>query len=182
MEVIGVVTRGDEAIAAAVALAPDVVLMDYQLPDQDGVAATRALKAAAPNVAVVLLTASNEPSIVVEALAAGASGYVTKHKPLTDIIDAVRAAAVGESVVSSDMLVHLLPRLSGPAPKEHDLTPRESEVLALVADGVSNDEIAAQLFISRNTVRNHVQNLFAKLGVHSRLDAVLTASKAGLLP
>lgn len=184
LDVVAVVNRGADALDAVARSEPNVVLMDYQLPDQDGVTTTRAIKTAHPDVQVVLLTSSTDDQVLVEALEAGASGYVTKHKGSAEVVDAVAAAAAGEVVVSPDMLARLLPRLS-PQPQQHrpgnDLTPRESEVLELMAEGATNDEVADRLFISRNTVRNHVQNILTKLGAHSRLEAVVIATKTGLV-
>lgn len=184
LDVVAVVNKGADALDAVSRSEPDVVLMDYQLPDQDGVSVTRAIKAAHPDVQVVLLTSSTDERVLVEALEAGASGYVTKHKGSAEVVDAVAAAAAGEVVVSPDMLARLLPRLS-PQPQPQrlgdDLTPRESEVLGLMAEGATNDEVADRLFISRNTVRNHVQNILTKLGAHSRLEAVVIATRSGLV-
>lgn len=184
LDVVAVVNRGADALDAVARSEPDVVLMDYQLPDQDGVTTTKSIKDAHPDVQVVLLTSSTDDRVLVEALEAGASGYVTKHKGSAEVVDAVAAAAAGEVVVSPDMLARLLPRLS-PQPQPQrpggDLTPRESEVLELMAEGATNDEVADRLFISRNTVRNHVQNILTKLGAHSRLEAVVIATRSGLV-
>ena len=184
LDVVAVVNRGADALDAVARSEPNVVLMDYQLPDQDGVTTTRAIKTAHPDVQVVLLTSSTDDRVLVEALEAGASGYVTKHKGSSEVVDAVAAAAAGEVVVSPDMLARLLPRLS-PQPQQQrpggDLTPRETEVLELMAEGATNDEVADRLFISRNTVRNHVQNILTKLGAHSRLEAVVIATRTGLV-
>lgn len=181
LEIVGVVGRVTDAVQTAINRRPDVVLMDYELPDGDGVSATRAIKAALPDTKVVLLTSNADEDVLVAALEAGASGYVTKHKPATEVTAAVRAAAGGEMLVSSDMLARLLPRLNRPAPTGYDLTARELEVLELLAAGTPNTELAQRMGISRNTVRNHVQNLLTKLGVHSRLEAVALANREGLL-
>jgi two-component system response regulator DevR len=118
----------------------------------------------------------------VAALEAGASGFVTKHKPAAEVTAAIRAAAGGEMLVSSDMLARLLPRMHEKGTRSgYDLTARELEVLELLAEGTPNHELAARMGISRNTVRNHVQNLLTKLGVHSRLEAVALATREGLL-
>jgi DNA-binding NarL/FixJ family response regulator len=184
LDVVAVVNKGADALDAVARTEPDVVLMDYQLPDQDGVSVTKAIKGAHPDVQVVLLTSSTDDRVLVEALEAGASGYVTKHKGSAEVVDAVAAAAAGEVVVSPDMLARLLPRLS-PQPQAQrlggDLTRRESEVLGLMAEGATNEEVADRLFISRNTVRNHVQNILTKLGAHSRLEAVVIATRTGLV-
>lgn len=183
IEVVGVVGKVEDAVATAASRRPDVVLMDYELPDGDGVRATAAIKAASPHTQVVLLTSNADEDVLVAAIEAGASGYVTKHKPAAEVVAAVRAAADGEMLVSSDMLARLLPRMGRAEPRGggYDLTPRELEVLALLVEGTPNQELAARMGISRNTVRNHVQNLLTKLGVHSRLEAVALASREGLL-
>jgi DNA-binding NarL/FixJ family response regulator len=183
LEVVDVVGRVGDAVAAAMAKKPDVVLMDYELPDGDGVGATRAIKAVVPDAHVVLLTSNADEDVLVSAIEAGASGFVTKHKPAAEVTAAIRAAAGGEMLVSSDMLARLLPRMNRTTERKgaYDLTARELEVLDLLADGTPNQELAARMGISRNTVRNHVQNLLTKLGVHSRLEAVALATREGLL-
>jgi DNA-binding NarL/FixJ family response regulator len=132
---------------------------------------------------VVLLTSNADEDVLVSAIEAGASGFVTKHKPAAEVTAAIRAAAGGEMLVSSDMLARLLPRMNRTTERKgaYDLTARELEVLELLADGTPNQELAARMGISRNTVRNHVQNLLTKLGVHSRLEAVALATREGLL-
>ena len=183
LEVVQIVGRVGDAVAAAMAQRPDVVLMDYELPDGDGVGATRAIKAVVPDTHVVLLTSNADEDVLVAAIEAGASGFVTKHKPAAEVTAAIRAAAGGEMLVSSDMLARLLPRMNrgGGGKAAYDLTAREVEVLELLAEGTPNHELATRMGISRNTVRNHVQNLLTKLGVHSRLEAVALATREGLL-
>jgi DNA-binding NarL/FixJ family response regulator len=157
--------------------------MDYELPDGDGVSAARAIKAVVPDTHVVLLTSNADEDVLVAAIEAGAAGFVTKHKPAAEVTAAIRAAAGGEMLVSSDMLARLLPRMNRAAERKgaYDLTARELEVLELLAEGTPNHELGARMGISRNTVRNHVQNLLTKLGVHSRLEAVALATREGLL-
>ena len=182
LEVVAVVGRVADVVPAALATRPDVVLMDYELPDGDGVGATLAVKAVVPDTHVVLLTSNADEDVLVAAIEAGASGYVTKHKPAAEVTAAVRAAAGGEMLVSSDMLARLLPRMGRAGRRaDYDLTSREQEVLQLLAEGTPNHELATRMGISRNTVRNHVQNLLTKLGVHSRLEAVALATREGLL-
>jgi DNA-binding NarL/FixJ family response regulator len=183
LEVVDVVGRVADGVPAAIAQRPDVVLMDYELPDGDGVSACRAIKAVVPEAKVVLLTSNADEDVLVAAIEAGASGFVTKHKPAAEVMAAIRAAAGGEMLVSSDMLARLLPRMNRQDRKGagYDLTSRELEVLQLLAEGTPNHELAARMGISRNTVRNHVQNLLTKLGVHSRLEAVALATREGLL-
>jgi DNA-binding NarL/FixJ family response regulator len=183
MDVVRTLGRARDVVPSVLELHPDVVLMDYELPDADGVETTAEVKSADPSVHVVLLTASTDESVLVRAIDAGISGYVTKTKPTAEVMGAIRAAVAGDVVVSPDMLVRLLPRLrSRPSPtSRYDLTPREVEVLELLAEGASNEVLVRELGISRNTVRNHVQNLLTKLGVHSRLEAVALATREGLL-
>ena len=183
IEVVGIANSVAAAVSQVAARRPDVVLMDYELPDGDGVSATAAIKAVLPSANVVLLTSNADEDVLVSAIEAGASGYITKHKPAVEVMAAVRAAANGEMLVSSDMLARLLPRVTQRRANKvgHDLTARELEVLELLAEGTPNHELAQRMGISRNTVRNHVQNLLTKLGVHSRLEAVALATREGLV-
>jgi len=183
IDVVGIASSVATAVSETAARKPDVVLMDYELPDGDGVAATATIKAMLPSTQVVLLTSNADEDVLVSAIEAGASGYITKHKPAAEVIAAVRAAADGEMLVSSDMLARLLPRVTQRRATRvgHDLTAREREVLELLVDGTPNNELAERMGISRNTVRNHVQNLLNKLGVHSRLEAVALATREGLV-
>lgn len=144
--------------------------------------AVRQLLEVAPGVPVVLLTATTDERVAARALEAGARGFLTKHKSTSELVDAVRAALAGEVVVSSDVFPKVLAQLGLRANDGSELTGREAEVLELMASGLSNDEIASRLYISRNTVRSHVQHVLQKLGAHSRLEGVLIASRSGLLP
>jgi DNA-binding NarL/FixJ family response regulator len=183
LDVVGIANNVADALSQAGLRRPDVVLMDYELPDGDGVRATAAIKAVLPETNVVLLTSNADEDVLVSAIEAGASGFITKHKPASEVTAAVRAAANGEMLVSSDMLARLLPRIGQRRnnPVSYDLTSRELEVLELLVEGTPNQELATRLGISRNTVRNHVQNLLTKLGVHSRLEAVALAAREGLV-
>jgi DNA-binding NarL/FixJ family response regulator len=172
-----------EAAVDALAGGPDVVLMDYELADGNGVDATRRIKEARPETAVVMLTSFTDEEVLLGAVEAGCSGFLTKHTPATEVVGAVRAAAAGEALISPAMLARLLPRLrSGQHRPGYDLTPRERTVLGLLARAATSEEMASELGISTNTVRNHVQNLLVKLGAHSRLEAVAIAMREGLLP
>jgi two-component system, NarL family, nitrate/nitrite response regulator NarL len=160
----------------------DVVLMDFRLGSEDGVEATRRLVAEWPHVRVVMLTASHDESVMAAALEAGCSGFITKTEPLETVLAAVRGAAIGESVVSPALLGRLLPRLtSRRGGRNPDLTQRELEVLTLMAQGGSNQAIADQLDIARDTVRNHVASILSKLGVNSKLQAVTAGIQRGLI-
>jgi DNA-binding NarL/FixJ family response regulator len=162
---------------------PDVLLLDNRLPDGDGVSAIRELRALRPSMYVVVLTASTAEHILVEALEAGAAGFVSKSRSLAELTSAVLAAAAGEAVISPELLSRLLPRLQrGHRDHNTELTQREREVLVLLAEGLSNAAIAENLTVSIYTVRNHVANLSAKLGAHSKLEVLSIAVRQGLLP
>ena len=172
-----------EARRAVVETAPDVVLLDHQLPDGNGVASIEELRALRANLTFVVLTASTSDSVLVAAVQAGASGFVSKTRGVSEVTTAVRAAAAGEAVISPEMLMRLLPRFRGAATEPAlKLTDREQEVLTLLADGLSNAAIGERLVVSVHTVRNHVANLAAKLGAHSRLEVLSIAMRKGLLP
>jgi len=180
---VGVAGTLERARAMIATTAPDVVLLDHRLPDGDGVAAISELRALRPSIKVVVLTASAADHVLVAAIEAGASGFVSKTRSLGEVTSAVRAAATGEAVISPELLARLLPRLSPSGrPRHQELTEREREVLGLVADGLSNAAIAERLVVSVHTVRNHVANLSAKLGAHSKLEALSIAVREGLLP
>ena len=184
LTVVGVAGTLAEARALVATERPDVVLLDHRLPDGDGASAIGSLIALHPDVRVVMLTASATDNVLVAALNEGAAGFVSKSRDLGDVTSAVRAAANGEAAISPDMLARLLPRLGGRSarPGVQELTERELEVLVLLADGLTNAAIAENLFISVNTVRNHVSNLSAKLGAHSKLEALSIAMREGLIP
>jgi DNA-binding NarL/FixJ family response regulator len=180
--VVGQAATLAEARAQVVAAAPDVVLLDHRLPDGDGVSAITTLLALRPSAQVVVLTASVSDRVLATAMEAGAAGFIAKTQQLDDVIDGVRAAAQGESVVSPKLLARLLPRLHRRGARQRtELTDRELEILDLLAGGRSNAEIAAELTLSVHTVRNHVANLSAKLGAHSKLEALAVAVRDGLV-
>ena len=180
--VVGTAGSVEEAVAAARMHAPDVVLMDYELPDGTGVDAAERIKAEMPETKVVMVTSYTDETVLVRAIEAGASGYVTKHKVIEEVVSAVRAAAAGEALISPAMLARLLPKLR---PTKRgvgaDLTSREIEVLSLLAEGLANQAIADKLVISVHTVRHHVQNIITKLKAHSKHEAVATAAREGII-
>lgn len=178
----GVASTLAQARAMMTSAAPDVVLLDHRLPDGDGVAAIGELLALRPSARVVVLTASAAEHVLVAAIEAGASGFLSKTRGLDEITQAVRSAAAGESVISPELLARLLPRFSRGGGGRVELTEREREVLSLVAQGLSNAAIAQRMTVSVHTVRNHVANLSAKLGAHSKLEALSIAVREGLLP
>jgi DNA-binding NarL/FixJ family response regulator len=161
--------------------APDVVLLDHRLPDGDGVGAIAGLHAIRPSAKIVVLTATTSDRVLVAAMEAGAAGFIAKTQRLDDVIEGVRAAAQGESVVNAGLLTRLLPRLHRQSGGGAVLTEREREILDLLARGLSNADIAQQLTISVHTVRNHVANLSAKLGAHSKLEVLSIAVRDGLV-
>jgi DNA-binding NarL/FixJ family response regulator len=162
--------------------APDVLLIDHRLPDGYGVQALPELKRLAPQMRIVLMSASVEDAALVQAIENGASGFLSKTATVEELVQAIRAAAAGEVLVSPALLARLLPRLSRDRlGVGTELTPREIEVLEVLAHGLSNSDIAAELGISVNTVRNHVQNILAKLSVHSKLEALALAVREGII-
>lgn len=180
---VGVAGTLEKARSMIRSTAPDVLLLDHRLPDGDGVAAIPELLALRPSLRVVVLTASAADHVLVAAIEAGASGFLSKTRSLAEVTSAVRSAATGEAVISPEMLARLLPRLSRGGGRRHEeLTEREREVLDLVADGLTNAAIADKLVVSVHTVRNHIANLSAKLGAHSKLEALSIAVREGLLP
>src|SRR5438067_1956174 len=176
--VVGTAGSVEESVAAARMHAPDVVLMDYELPDGTGVDAAERIKAELPETKVVMVTSYTDEGVLVRAIEAGCSGYVTKHKVIEEVVSAVRAAAAGEALISPAMLARLRPTKRGVGA---DLTSREIEVLSLLAEGLANQAIADKLVISVHTVRHHVQNIITKLQAHSKLEAVATAAREGII-
>lgn len=186
ISVVAVAADGAEAFDAAERERPDVVLMDLRMPNVDGVEATRRISEALPEVAVVVLTTFADDDSVLAALGAGARGYLTKESGREDIARAVRAAAAGQGVLDAEVQRRLISaaarssQVNEPAAAPVELTPREQEVLRLIAAGLSNRAIASQLFVSEATVKTHINNLFAKTGVRDRADAVRFAFVHGL--
>jgi len=160
----------------------DVILLDQRLPDGQGTHAAAELRAIRPGVRVVLVTAAVDPALFSEALAAGCAGFVTKGNSIDELAAAVRAAASGATTVSPAMRGHLTGADgTGSGYSGDALTHRETAVLLFLADGLSNQEISERLFISINTLRNHIQNIISKLGAHSKLEAVSIAIREGLI-
>jgi len=180
--VLGTAADGSEALDLCGRLKPNVMLIDYHMPGRDGVSIAAEIKRDHPEVMVVMLTASAEDHVVLSAIEAGCSGFLTKDRAPTELVDAVRSAAAGEVVISPALLARLLPQLNrtnhavGP-----QLTEREHQLLGLMAEGSTNKVIAHELNLSVNTVRNYVQILLSKLNVHSKLEAVSTAVRGGII-
>lgn len=179
LDVVGEAADGELALAAVRALTPDVVLMDLRMPVLDGAGATARLLAEHPGVAVLVLTTFDDDADILRAVEAGATGYLLKDTPRERLVDAVRAAARGETVLAPHVAARLVSRLREPAPVA--LTPREVEVLRQVARGRSNAQIGRDLFIGEATVKTHLLRTFAKLGVDDRTLAVTEALRLGLL-
>jgi len=179
-EVAGEAGNGAEAVTRARALKPDVVLMDLRMPDVDGVTAIKRLAELGLDTRVLVLTTYDTDSDVVPAIEAGATGYLLKDAPRTELLRAVRAAARGEAVLSPSVATRLLGQVRAPA--REPLSSRELDVLALVARGTSNRDTATRLFISEATVKTHLLHIYAKLGVNDRAAAVATGFERGLLP
>ena len=185
MEVVGEVEDGEQAIAAARSLAPDVVLMDIRMPRLDGIEATRRL----PDQRVLILTTFGLDDYIVEALRAGASGFITKDVPADELVRAVKAVAAGDALLSPSVTRQLLDRVGRRLPAAIDaqpetlaeLTEREREVLELLARGMSNAEIAKALVVGEATVKTHVSNVLMKLGLRDRVQAVVLAYEIGLV-
>jgi DNA-binding NarL/FixJ family response regulator len=192
IELVGQASDGAEAVQLAGEALPDVVLMDIRMPKINGIEAARQMKEVAPSAKIVILTISDEEEDLFEAIRSGASGYLLKDIPLDELADSVRAVHGGQSLINPSMAGKLLsefatlarrdaeeePAKHAPAPK---LTDREMEVLRLVARGMNNRDIAKELFISENTVKNHVRNILEKLQIHSRMEAVMIAVREKLI-
>ena len=184
VEVVGQAVDGADAVKQAIKVKPDVVLMDIKMPNLDGIEATRQILEALPGVKVLILTTFETDSQVIQALKAGASGYVLKDSSAAAIVSCIVAVMSGERVMASAVANRVLEMLTGTTtPKEFydGLTNREIEILKLLANGMANKQIAYRLKISEKTVRNHVSNTYEKLGIYDRSQAVLYAVKKGLV-
>jgi DNA-binding NarL/FixJ family response regulator len=177
IDVVAVASSVSQAVASAATARPDVILMDYYLPDGNGASAAARIRSDNPNIKVVLLTGSDDPDALQRAVDAGCAGYLDKSGPLDELAAAVRVAAAGHVVISAEDLSRLVPKTR----EGTVLTEREREILFLIADGLTNHAIAARLVLSVHTVRTHVQTILGKLGAHSKLEAVATAKRRRLL-
>lgn len=180
LEVVGEARDGREAVAAAERLSPDVVLMDVLMPVMDGAEATAAIRAARSEVRILALSGSEIEARILATLRAGALGYVSKDSPGEELVAAIRRVHCGLPSIPPEMTRRLLERFEPSAPGLELLTPREAEILQLVAKGLSNLEIAGRVSLSEGTVRTHLTRIFAKLGVHNRVEATLCALRDGL--
>jgi DNA-binding NarL/FixJ family response regulator len=184
-EVVGEAANGDEAIALVRRLEPDVVLMDIQMPGTNGIDATRAILSRQPEIGVIMLTMFEDDDSVLAGMRAGARGYVLKGADQAELMQAIDIVASGGALFGPSIAHRLIAFFEGgrefPRPFP-DLTAREYEVLELIAEGVTNAEIAERLFVSPKTVRNHITNIFAKLQVADRAQAIIRARRAGIGP
>ena len=178
-EVIGEAADGAEAVALTGRLLPHVVLMDLRMPKMGGVEAIGRIKADHPQVHVLVLTTYDSDADILPAIETGATGYLLKDTPREELFEAIRAAAQGRPLLAPAVAARLMERMRGPA--EETLSSREIEVLALVAKGANNREVAGQLFISEATVKTHLLHIYSKLGVADRTAAVTTALERGIL-
>jgi DNA-binding NarL/FixJ family response regulator len=187
IEVVGEAGDGVAGTELAISAAPDVILMDVRMPKRSGIEACVAIKETAPAARIIMLTVSDEEADLYEAVKNGASGYLLKDSSIDEVAQAIRVVSDGQSLISPSMAIKLLDefkqmsrsdRQQVPTPR---LTERELEVLKLVAQGLNNREIAKRLFISENTVKNHVRNILEKLQLHSRMEAVMYAVREKLL-
>jgi NarL family two-component system response regulator LiaR len=186
-EVVGEASDGEEAVQLGKELKPDVVVMDIVMPKLNGIEATRLIKQASPSSAVLILTAYSDIRYILGLLEAGACGYLLKSARSSEIVGAIRAVRSGESVLDPVVTRKLLQRVVGPGPALHDgelssqLTPRETEILRLAARGMSNKDIAKELFLSLRTVKAHLTNIFNKMGCGSRTDAIIKGLRQGYI-
>ena len=190
IQVVGEASNGQEAVEVAASVRPDVVLMDVRMPVLNGVGATRRLKKALPQCRVIVLTTFDDDEYVFDALRAGAVGYLLKDVASAQLVEAIRAAARGESILEPSVAAKVIAeftRVSSMVPSAQmeqlvePLSERELEILGLIARGASNKEIADQLFIAEGTVKNHVTHILGKLGVRDRTQAALKGRELGLL-
>ena len=189
IEIVGQAASGREAIERTRRLDPDVVLMDVRMPDLDGIAATAELTRDTPSARVVILTTFEQDDYIFGGLRAGASGFLLKRTRPEDLISAVHTVAAGDALLSPSVTRRVIERMSRqPAPdldghaRLAELTPREREVLELIARGLSNREIAAALVVEESTVRTHVKHILHKLGLRDRIQAVIVAYETGIRP
>jgi DNA-binding NarL/FixJ family response regulator len=185
VEVVGEASTGADAVRQALAVQPDIVLMDIQMPGLDGIAATQQILAASPHIAVLMLTMFEDDESVFAAMRGGARGYLLKGADRQEIVRAIDAVTNGELIFGAAVARRIMeffaaPRPDLPAQAFPELTVREREILALVARGMNNTQITQRLVLSPKTVRNHISNIFSKLQVADRAQAIVRAREAGL--
>jgi DNA-binding NarL/FixJ family response regulator len=184
LEVVGIATRGKDALDLAIQTRPDIVLMDIDLPDMDGIDAGRQIADQLPGTRIVALTGLDDQDLIQEAMLNGFHGYLHKHAPTSELIDALALVGAGQAVMPQKVAQSLASNGSGAEPSRFagQLTARELDVLGLLVEGSDSAEIARRLFLSPNTVRTHIQNILSKLQVHSRLEAASYAVRHDLFP
>ena len=186
-EIVGEAPDGRTAVKRAVSLKPDLILMDLRMPEMGGVEAMKEIRATAPDIKFLVLTTYDTDEHIVGALEAGASGYLLKDAPRDDLFNAIRTVARGDALLQPRVAARLLQHMTGQTQRgnvnngEEDLSPREIEVLQLVARGYANKEIAARLTITEATVKTHLAHIFQKLGVNDRTEAVTTAVQRNII-
>jgi DNA-binding NarL/FixJ family response regulator len=182
IEVLGIGANGREAVTLVEQFRPRVLLIDYDIPEGNGVQVATEIKQRWPETMIVMITGSADDRVLLSAIEAGCLGYVTKDRASSEVVNAVRVAAAGEALISPAQMARLLPRLTRSyRAVGSDLTERELEVLRLLARGSTNKAIASELFLSVNTIRNYVQAILTKLDAHSKLEAVATAVREGII-
>ena len=181
MLLVGEAADGDEAVRVCQRTNPDVILMDLLMPRMDGVAATKAVLAACPQVKIIALTSFKEKEYVEGALKAGATGYLLKNVSAEELVGAIRRAVSGQPSLSPEAAQVLIKKVNEPAQPDYDITEREKEILALMVEGLSNADIASRLIVSQSTVKFHVSNILSKLAATSRTEAVALAIKHNLV-
>ena len=180
LTVVGEAANGAQAVQLAAELQPDVVLMDVNMPQMDGIEATRRLRAQQPHIKVIMLNISKKESDLIEAIKAGAKGYFLKCAESAEVVDSIRRVAAGQAIMPPHLMARVLEELANPEPAPDQLTARELDTLNLVARGLGNREIAATLHISENTVKTHVRHILEKLHLSNRAEAAAYAVKNGL--
>ena len=181
LELVGEANNGQEAIELCEELQPDVVLMDLMMPELDGVSATQEIRERWPSIQVIALTSFQEGEMVQDALQAGAIGYLLKNVSMNELIHAIIEAHAGRSTLAQEAVQALVQTAGQPATPEYDLTSREYEVLTLLVEGLNNPEISERLYISIGTTRTHVSNIFSKLGVSNRSEAIALALRQKII-
>jgi DNA-binding NarL/FixJ family response regulator len=186
-DVVGEADNGEQAVALAAELRPDIVLMDVSMPQMDGVEATRVIRATGTDTRILMLTMHVDKDVLADAIRAGASGYLVKDCSTEEVAEAIRMAANGDTDLSPLLAASMLDEVrrleapTEPVDEEHVITKREEEVLQRIADGCSTSEVAQQLFISQKTVKNHLASIYQKLDARDRTQAVLQAVRMGIV-
>jgi DNA-binding NarL/FixJ family response regulator len=180
LTVVGEAADGEQVVALALELVPDVVLMDVQMPELSGIEAARRIRTAHPEIRILMLTVSDRDEDLFGALRAGARGYLLKSAEAQEVLDAIHRVYRGEAILPPNLAARVVNEFAAPTPKPESLSQREVEVIRLLAQGLGNKEIAAALSISENTVKTHVRHILDKLGLRNRAEAAAYAVQSGL--